>query len=138
MAARLSDADPNLSILVIECGQNNFANPFITEPIRLLFNILPDSKTALAYMGAKEAGIGDRELVVQSGGVLGGGSSINLMTYSRGQRDDFDAWQTPGWGADDLIPYLQRVSTRVTLILSYIPSISRFFFWRCTYPKRQV
>jgi choline dehydrogenase-like flavoprotein len=47
---------------------------------------------------------------VPAGGVLGGGSSINLMMYSRAQRSDWDAWQTPGWSADEMIPYLKKVS----------------------------
>ncbi|KAK7753399.1 hypothetical protein SLS62_004690 [Diatrype stigma] len=69
------------------------------------------SKTALAYQSKREKQLGDRELIVPAGGVLGGGSSINMMVYSRGQRIDFDAWKTPGWFADDIVPYLKKFET---------------------------
>ena len=71
--------------------------------------MLPSSKRTLFYKGTKEGRLDDREMVVPSGGILGGGSSINLMTYSRPQRDDWDSWKTPGWSADDMIPYLKKV-----------------------------
>ncbi|WP_455886191.1 GMC family oxidoreductase N-terminal domain-containing protein [Pseudomonas rustica] len=45
-----------------------------------------------------------------SGKVLGGGSSINAMCYVRGQRRDYDEWQTAvgntgKWSFDDLLPH---------------------------------
>ena len=70
---------------------------------------MPTSKKTLFYKGAKEDQLGGREVVVPSGGVLGGGSSINLMTYSRGQREDFDSWGMAGWSADEMLPYLKKV-----------------------------
>ncbi|KAI1861939.1 hypothetical protein JX265_009442 [Neoarthrinium moseri] len=51
VAARLADADPKLSILIIEGGTNNF------------------------------------------------------------ERSDFDAWETPGWSANELLPYLKKLET---------------------------
>lgn len=45
--------------------------------------------------------------------VLGGGSSTNLMMYTRGQRDDYDSWNTSGWSTDELLPYLKKVSATV-------------------------
>jgi alcohol oxidase len=53
--------------------------------------------------------VNGRGLVVPSGGVLGGGSSINLLTYSRAQAIDFDDWETEGWSAKELLPYLKKV-----------------------------
>ncbi|XDG07775.1 hypothetical protein ABKA04_007390 [Annulohypoxylon sp. FPYF3050] len=80
VASRLSDADKNLSILVIEGGGNNYNDPTIVNPV-----------------------------VVPSGGVLGGGSSINFLTYSRAQRSDFDSWKTPGWSAEEMLPYMKKL-----------------------------
>ncbi|KAL9617154.1 MAG: hypothetical protein Q9160_008051 [Pyrenula sp. 1 TL-2023] len=110
VAARLSDAQPNLSVLVIEGGQNNYNVPNIVYPALCLSNILPTSKTALFYTASKETKLADREIVVPSGGTLGGGSSVNLMMYTRAQRQDFDSWQTPGWSAEEILPYLKKVS----------------------------
>jgi alcohol oxidase len=41
--------------------------------------------------------------------MLGGGSSINFMMYTRAQGVDFDDWETKGWSADDLLPLMKRV-----------------------------
>lgn len=109
VAARLSDADPNLSMLVIEGGQNNFQVPSIIHPVLFFGNLQPESKKAIFYKAKKEKAIADRELVVPAGGVLGGGSSINILMYSRAQRHDFDSWNTPGWSADDMVPYWKKV-----------------------------
>lgn len=49
--------------------------------------------------------------VVPCGGVLGGGSSINVLMYTRPQRLDFDSWKTPGWTAEDMLPLLKKVET---------------------------
>lgn len=38
--------------------------------------------------------------------VLGGGSSINTLIYSRPQRSEIDAWQKPGWSADEVLTYM--------------------------------
>ncbi|TVY82639.1 Alcohol oxidase [Lachnellula suecica] len=111
IASRLSDADPNLSVLIVEGGANNFGDPTIIHPLLFLSHLAPTSKTTLFYQGTPETQLGGRQLVVPSGGVLGGGSSINLMMYSRAQRSDWDAWRTAGWSADDMIPYLKKLET---------------------------
>jgi choline dehydrogenase len=51
-----------------------------------------------------------------AGRVLGGGSSINGMIYTRGAPEDFDDWQrggAPGWGHADVLPFFRRAETRV-------------------------
>lgn len=108
VAARLADADPKLSILVIEGGTNN-QMPIIETPALFLSHLSPDTKTNLFYFTKKALEVGDRELLVATGGVLGGGSSTNMMTYSRPQRSDWDSWNAPGWSADEILPYLKKV-----------------------------
>ncbi|KAF1999190.1 GMC oxidoreductase [Amniculicola lignicola CBS 123094] len=75
--------------------------------------LLPTSNATLFYRGVKEEKLANRELIVPSGGTLGGGSSINLLMYSRAQRDDFEAWGVPGWSTDELIPYMKKLETYV-------------------------
>ncbi|OTB04677.1 hypothetical protein M426DRAFT_11312 [Hypoxylon sp. CI-4A] len=111
IASRLADVDVNLSILVIESGPDNYNVPTITNPIFLFTHIFPNSTTAIFYKAGRETGVADREVVAPSGGVLGGGSSVNFLTYSRAQRLDFDPWKTPGWSADDMLPYLRKSSS---------------------------
>ncbi|KAH7037509.1 alcohol oxidase-like protein [Microdochium trichocladiopsis] len=111
VASRLSDADPNLSILVIEGGQNNHNLPEIVNPLLYLSNIAPTSKNALFWKARKSNYLADREVIVPTGGVLGGGSSINFMMYTRAQRSDFDSWKTKGWSADELLPFMKKLET---------------------------
>ncbi|KAK8062007.1 Alcohol oxidase [Apiospora phragmitis] len=96
VASRLSDADPSLSILVVEAGANNYGDPTIAMTL---------------HKGNKSDFLANREIVVPVGHVLGGGSSVNFLMYSRPQRSDYDSWQAPGWSAEDLLPYMKKTET---------------------------
>ncbi|KAI0506925.1 GMC oxidoreductase [Xylaria bambusicola] len=111
IAARLSDADPGLSILVVEGGASNQNIPSLSHPALFLSNLGPNSNYNICYKAKASADLADRELEVLAGGVLGGGSSINLMVYSRPQRSDFDAWSIPGWSADEMLMYMNKLET---------------------------
>lgn len=50
-------------------------------------------------------------MVIPAGGMLGGGSAINLSMYTRAQAFDYDAWKTPGFTAQDMIPLCNQVET---------------------------
>lgn len=78
-------------------------------PAFFMQNLLPETKTNLFYQANPEKQLADRGVIVPSGGVLGGGSSTNLMMYSRAQRSDFDSWGVKGWSADEMIPYMKKV-----------------------------
>ncbi|KAL2059962.1 hypothetical protein VTL71DRAFT_10117 [Oculimacula yallundae] len=110
LATRLSQADPQLSILVIEEGYNNDL-PSITFPILFMANLDPKTGTAKFYTGSKASELAGREPIVPTGSVLGGGSSINMMTYTRAQRSDLDSWNTLGWSANEIIPYIKKLET---------------------------
>lgn len=109
MAARLAEADPSLSVLVVEAGDNNENVASIIHPVLFLGALMPTSTVTSFYSGTQEPQLGNRQLTVPVGSVLGGGSSINLMMYSRAQRHDWDSWNTAGWSADEIIPYLKKV-----------------------------
>lgn len=109
VAARLADADPGLPILVIEGGPNNEI-PTVEIPASFLAHLAPDSKIGRFYMAKKSPEVADRSLTLPTGNILGGGSSINFMMYSRAQRSDWDSWNTPGWSADEMLPFLKKVS----------------------------
>ncbi|KAF3068910.1 Alcohol oxidase [Daldinia childiae] len=111
IASRLADADPNLSVLVIEGGPNNYNEPLIVHPAFFFSNLAPGTKTIAFKVGNKSEHLANRELVVPTANVLGGGSSVNFSLYSRAQRTDLDAWQTPGWSADELLPYMKKIET---------------------------
>ncbi|RYP57265.1 hypothetical protein DL769_009591 [Monosporascus sp. CRB-8-3] len=111
IASRLSDADPSLSILLIEAGPNNYGDPTIVTPFLFISHLAPGSKTMSFHKGNKSKFLADREPIVPTARVLGGGSSVNMLMYSRGQRSDFDSWNVPGWSAEDLIPYMRKAET---------------------------
>ncbi|RDL38488.1 FAD protein [Venustampulla echinocandica] len=110
-AGRLAKANPELKILLVEGGKNNFNNPTVTNPAVFLSHLAPDSKTALFYKSKKSEHLNGREAVVPMGGILGGGSSINFMMYTRAQGIDFDSWNTPGWSAKEMIPLCKKLET---------------------------
>ncbi|RYP54259.1 hypothetical protein DL768_000833 [Monosporascus sp. mg162] len=111
IAGRLAEADPGLSILVIEGGRNNVDLPSVVYPGFFLRNLQPATRTALFYKGNKSRQLADREPIVPSGGVLGGGSSINFMVYVRPQRSDYDSWNAPGWSTNELLPFMKNLET---------------------------
>ncbi|KAB5536456.1 GMC oxidoreductase [Coniochaeta sp. 2T2.1] len=111
IATRLAEADPALSILVIEQGNNNFHVCSVIYPALFERNTIAGSDTALFWKANKSPQLAGREPIVETGGILGGGSSINWMVYTRGQWDDFDAWKTPGWTSDEVLPFLRKVET---------------------------
>jgi len=102
-AGRLAKADPNLSILLVEGDRNNHNDPTVVSPAIYLSHLAPGSQTALFYQANKEKALNDREAIVPSGGMLGGGSSINFMMYTRGR-----------WAAQGLCP-LSCTRTMLTL-----------------------
>ncbi|WP_298163257.1 FAD-dependent oxidoreductase [Brevundimonas sp.] len=58
-----------------------------------------------------QTGLDGRIVPLEHGSVLGGGSSINMMAYMRGSRDDYAGWSEAagaGWGWEDLLPYFRE------------------------------
>ncbi|KAK8130926.1 GMC oxidoreductase [Apiospora sp. TS-2023a] len=79
IASRLSDADPSLSILVVEAGANNYDDPSIVNPLLFLLHRMPGSKAMTLHKCNKSEFLANREIVVPVGHVLGGGSSVNFL-----------------------------------------------------------
>ena len=96
---------------MIEAGSDNRGRSTIAYPSLFLANILPDSTNTTFHVAQQESQLADREVVVPVGGVLGGGSSINLMMYSRPQKSDLDAWDVEGWSGEEMLPYLNKVES---------------------------
>jgi alcohol oxidase len=114
VASRLSDEFPEMSILVVERGHDNYQDPAVRHPLFFVEHILDLGRPnphMMRYQGSPEPQLGGRVSVVPAGSVLGGGSSINMLTYTRPQREDLDAWNMPGWGFDEVLPYLKKFET---------------------------
>ena len=105
MANRLS-ADPATRVLLLEAGPRD-TDPWIHVPLGYgkLFN---RKRVNWSYESEPEPNLGGRRIFTPRGKVLGGSSSINGLVYIRGQAEDFDAWEVPGWSHGELLPYFRR------------------------------
>ena len=83
--------------------------PDVVHPALYPRNLFPSSNITLFWQTKKSPQLANRAPIVPSGGTLGGGSAMNWMVYTRGQRSDFDSWNTEGWSADELLPFLKKV-----------------------------
>ncbi|KAL4968484.1 GMC family oxidoreductase [Aspergillus stella-maris] len=110
-AGRLSQRFPDFKILIIERGRDSLGDPTVEHPALFMAHLMPDSTTALFYRSKAADDVGGREVVIPAGGMLGGGSAINLSMYTRAQAFDYDSWETPGWTAQDMIPLCNQVET---------------------------
>ena len=111
LAGRLAAADPKLEVLVIEGGEDNYQKDNVVNPALFREHLAPTSRTAVFYKSTKQPQLAGREVVIPTGGMLGGGSSINVALYSRPYAADLDSWMTVGWSADDLLPFLRKFET---------------------------
>jgi choline dehydrogenase len=105
LANRLS-ADGRQRVVLLEAGPRD-TNPWIHVPLGYgkLFN---DASVNWMFESEPEPHCNGRRIFTPRGKVLGGSSSINGLVYVRGQPQDFDDWQVPGWGWQDLLPCFVR------------------------------
>ncbi len=96
-------------VLVLEAGGSD-RKPEIKAPAAF-----PNQfQTALDwnYMSEPEPGLFGRRIFLPRGKVVGGSSSMNAMLYVRGNRSDYDRWESElgasGWGYDSVLPHFKR------------------------------
>lgn len=109
LANRLS-ADPRTRVLLLEAG--GWDND-IRIRIPAGMKSLPE-KYDWKYPTAPDRSRNGKVDTWASGKVLGGGSTINMMLWVRGERADFDGWRDlgcVGWGYDDVLPYFEKIET---------------------------
>ncbi|KAI8629637.1 GMC oxidoreductase [Xylariaceae sp. FL1651] len=111
VAARLSE-DVNLRIGVLEAGPTALDEDAINDPGRFLQTL--GTNYDWQFETVSQPGLGGRKVAWPRGKVLGGSSALNLMTWSRGCKEDYDAWEklgNRGWGWDDLLPFFKKCET---------------------------
>jgi len=111
VAGRLANLDPNLKVLLIEAGENNLNNPWVFRPGIYPNNMKLDSKTASFYESRPSKWLAGRKAVVPCAHILGGGSSINFLMYTRASASDYDDFQSKGWKTEDLLPLMKKHET---------------------------
>ncbi|KAI4747089.1 alcohol oxidase p68 [Aureobasidium sp. EXF-12298] len=111
VAGRLANLDHNLQVMLIEAGESNLNNPWVYRPGIYPRNMKLDSKTASFYYSRPSEWLGGRRAVVPCAHILGGGSSINFMMYTRASASDYDDFQAKGWTTKELIPLMRKHET---------------------------
>ncbi|WP_454885376.1 GMC family oxidoreductase [Sphingomonas oryzagri] len=117
-AARLVQ-DHGARVLLIEAGPKD-NSPFIRMPagsFKILFSKSPFVKR---YDSTPQQGLDGRSVNIPQGNVIGGGSSVNVMAYTRGTKADYDGWNTAlggnsGWDWESLLPYFRRQEGNIRL-----------------------
>jgi choline dehydrogenase len=108
LANRLSK-DPSKHVLLLEAGKKD--NYFwIDIPVGYLYTI-GNPRTDWCFETEPETGLNGRRIGYARGKVIGGCSSINAMIYMRGQKSDYDHWESlgnRGWAWSDVLPIFRR------------------------------
>jgi choline dehydrogenase len=107
LAARL--AERGARVLLLEAGPRD-RSPLLSVPGASAVNAA-NPRLNWSYHSEPQPELCDRSLYLSQGRVLGGGSSINGMVYTRGFPHDYDAWRDEGcegWGYEDVLPYFRR------------------------------
>jgi len=108
LANRLSE-DSSASVLVLEAGGLD-RDPLIHIPLGL-GKIHQHRWYDWKYDSEPDPGLNNRTIEVLRGKVLGGSSSINMMAYTRGDRNDYERWArdgATGWSYREVLPYFKR------------------------------
>jgi choline dehydrogenase len=113
LAARLSE-DPAVRVLLLEAGPpDRGAAIRIPAAMPSLFGTAYDWD----YRTVPQPHAGGREVAWPSGRTLGGSSAINAMIHLHCDPLDYDTWRDghgcPGWGHQDLLPYLRRADDQL-------------------------
>jgi choline dehydrogenase len=107
VAGRL--AERSSTVTVLEAGPPD--DSFYLKIPALGFMAMSKDEYNWNFETEPVAGLGGRRLNILSGKIVGGGSSINGLIYSRGFSRDFDCWRQlgcTGWSFSDVLPYFKR------------------------------
>ncbi|WP_439671997.1 Choline dehydrogenase or related flavoprotein [Cupriavidus necator] len=109
LANRLSE-DGRYSVCLLEAGPPD-RYPWIHIPIgygKTMFH----KQVNWGFYTDPDPNMLDRRIYWPRGRTLGGSSAINGLIYVRGQREDYDHWETlgnPGWSWDNCLPYFRKL-----------------------------
>jgi choline dehydrogenase len=109
MARRLAE-NPDVSVLLLEAGGDDDI-PEIMEPSLLAMNLGSDRDWS--FQAQPNPHLNGRSVTLNMGKVLGGGSSINFMTWARGHKSDWDFFASeagdPAWNYDSVLKIYRRI-----------------------------
>ena len=109
IARRLAE-NPDVSVLLLEAGGDDDHESVVRAdqwPLNL------GTSRDWNFVAEASPHVNGRSLPMNMGKVLGGGSSINVMMWSRGHRSDWDFFATeagdPAWGYDAVLDIYRRI-----------------------------
>lgn len=119
LAARLGEIE-DARILLIEAGPPD-RNPDIHRPVS--FYKMTSGPLTWGYKTAPSSQRNGHVMALPQARVLGGGSSINAMVFTRGNPRDYDEWASDegcaGWAFKDVLPYFRRAEDNNRLADDY-------------------
>src|SRR6185503_2075827 len=98
-------------VLLLEAGPRD-TDPWIHIPLGY-GKLFKKPSVNWSYWSEPEPQLNGRRIFTPRGKVLGGSSSINGLIYTRGQPEDFDDWETPGWSFGELLPYFRKSEDQI-------------------------
>ncbi|MDB5531082.1 MAG: putative dehydrogenase [Devosia sp.] len=118
LANRLS-ADPTVTVLLLEAGGPDTSR-LIHYPAG--YSKLVGPKVSWEFRTTPQKHVNNREMHYPQGMTLGGGSSINAMVYIRGNKNDYDQWESlgnAGWGYAGCLPYFRKAESNQRFTAPY-------------------
>ncbi|MER9316163.1 GMC family oxidoreductase N-terminal domain-containing protein [Mesorhizobium sp. M0659] len=109
VAARLAE-DGNARVLLLEAGGDDVAET-VSDPLQWPLNL--GGERDWGFVGQPAPELAGRRLPLSMGKGLGGGSSINVMVWARGHREDWDHFAAESgderWGYKSVLGYYRRI-----------------------------
>jgi choline dehydrogenase len=109
VASRLAE-NPDVSVLLLEAGGQDDA-PAVVNADQWASNL--GSERDWGFRAEPNPHLNDRAIPYSMGKVLGGGSSINVMAWARGHRNDWDFFATEAgddaWGYESVLNIYRRI-----------------------------
>ncbi|MEO0385982.1 MAG: GMC family oxidoreductase N-terminal domain-containing protein, partial [Pseudomonadota bacterium] len=99
LAGRLSE-DPKTRVAVLEAGPEN---TFETGEYANGAGGMWGPATNWGYMSAPQPALDNRQIMQARGKVIGGCAAINVGSWSRGTRGNYESWSLPGWDWDAIL-----------------------------------
>jgi choline dehydrogenase len=109
IAARLSE-DPKRKVLLLEAGPDPQPIPETVADAEKATNVLLESPYILMYPTKRN--YDSSEFYSLAGRIMGGGSSVNMMSIPRPIKADMDTWAgqgNPDWSWEKVLPVLKRI-----------------------------
>ncbi|MDH3444999.1 MAG: GMC family oxidoreductase [Deltaproteobacteria bacterium] len=111
IASRLTE-DPNRKVLLLEAGPDPQPIPETVLNAEKATNVLLESPYILMY--PTQRNFDGSEFYSLAGRIMGGGSSVNMMSIPRPIKADLDSWAAQGnpeWAWEKALPVLKRIES---------------------------